>query len=206
MSEGHHCEPRSGEAISVSDDEIASSYKTLLAMTSNEELTDTYSTVILGLGNSLRGDDGVGSAVIEWLDRQALPPGVETIDGGTSGLDIVSILMGRERAIIVDAANVGQAPGRWVRFTSDVAQLKDNNTTLSLHSAGLAEALALGAALNVLPPAIIIYGVQPQNLGWLPHLSDEVHAAVAEVGQAILHELNASFPRVVGGNPEALLA
>jgi hydrogenase maturation protease len=148
-----------------------------------------HSTIILGLGNALRGDDGIGPAVIEWLDRQTLPPGVETIDGGTSGLDIVSILMGRARAIIVDAADVGRAPGWWVRFTPEEAQLQDNATTLSLHSAGLAEAVALGAALNVLPPTIVIYGVQPQNLDWSAQLSAEVHAAVAEVGQAILREL-----------------
>lgn len=165
-------------------------------MTSGEELTDAHSafstqhsTIVLGLGNALRGDDGVGPAVIEWLDRHELPPEVETIDGGTSGLDIVSILMGRERAIVIDAANVGVEPGRWVRFTPDVAQLKENATTLSLHSAGFAEALALGAALNVLPPTIIIYGVQPQRLDWTAQLSEVVQAAVAEVGQAILREL-----------------
>ncbi len=151
--------------------------------------TCTVNTLILGLGNSLRGDDGVGPAVIEWLDRQVLPPGVEAIDGGTAGLDIVSTLMGHEWAIIVDAANIGCAPGEWVRFTPDVAQLKDTDTTLSLHSAGLAEALALGAALNVLPQAIIIYGVQPSSMDWSPQLSDVVRAAVTEVGQAILREL-----------------
>ena len=148
-----------------------------------------HSTLILGLGNSLRGDDGVGPAVIEWLDQRVLPAGVEAIDGGTAGLDIVSTLMGHERAVIVDAANIGRAPGAWVRVTPDVTRLKDHDTTLSLHSAGLAEALALGAALNVLPQAIIIYGVQPQNLDWAPQLSDEVRAAVPEVGQAILREM-----------------
>ncbi len=141
------------------------------------------------MGNALRGDDGVGPAVIEWLEEQGLPDGVEAIDGGTAGLDIVSTLMGHERAIIVDAANIEHAPGEWVRFTPDVAQLKDNDTTLSLHSAGLAEALALGAALNVLPQTVIIYGVQPQSLDWSPQLSAEVLAAVPEVGQAILREL-----------------
>lgn len=162
-------------------------------MTSGEQVTDAHSaistphsTLILGLGNSLRGDDGVGPAVIEWLDRQELPPDVEAIDGGTAGLDIVSTLMGRERAVIVDAANIEGGPGEWVRFTPDVARLKDNDTTLSLHSAGLAEALALGAALDVLPREIIIYGVQPKSVDWLPQLSDEVRAAVPEVGQAIL--------------------
>ena len=145
-----------------------------------------HSTLVLGLGNALRGDDGAGPAVIAWLDQQALPAEVEAVDGGTAGLDIVSTLMGHARAIIVDAADIGRAPGEWVRFTPDVARLKANDTTLSLHSAGLAEALALGAALNVLPREIIIYGVQPKSVDWLPQLSDEVRAAVPEVGQAIL--------------------
>ncbi len=153
-------------------------------------MTDAHSIVILGLGNSLRGDDGVGPAVIEWLDQQGLPGGVEAIDGGTAGLDMVSTLMGRERAIIVDAANIDRAPGEWARFTPDVARLKDNDTTLSLHSAGLTEALALGAALNVLPSTIVIYGVQPLTLDWSPQLSAEVQAAVVEVGQAILAEIS----------------
>jgi hydrogenase maturation protease len=152
-------------------------------------LSIQHSTIVLGLGNALRGDDGVGPAVIEWLNRQALPPEVEAIDGGTAGLDIVSMLMGHGRAIIVDAANVGQAPGRWVRFTPNVARPTENDTALSLHSAGLAEALALGAALNVLPPTIIIYGVQPKNMDWSPQLSAEVQAAVLEVSQAILAEV-----------------
>ncbi len=152
-------------------------------------LRSQRSALILGLGNALRGDDGAGPAVIEWLEQQGLPGGVEAIDGGTSGLDVVSTLMGHERAIIVDAANIDRAPGEWVRFTPDMARLKENDTTLSLHSAGLAEALALGAALNVLPSTIVIYGVQPQSLDWSPQLSDEVQAAVMAVGQAILREL-----------------
>ncbi len=152
-------------------------------------ISNQHSTIVLGLGNALRGDDGVGPAVIEWLDRQALPPGVETIDGGTSGLDIVSILMGRAQAIIVDAADIDQAPGQWVHFTPAAAQLQGSGTPLSLHSAGLADALALGAALQVLPKTIVIYGVQPQNLDWTTQLSDVVQVAVTEVGQAILQEL-----------------
>ncbi len=177
------------ERSEVESKDAATTFEHLSTTLHSAQDARTDSTLILGLGNSLRGDDGVGPAVIEWLEQQGLPGGVEAIDGGTAGLDIISTLMGHERVIIVDAANVGRAPGEWVRFMPDVAQLKENDATLSLHSAGLTEALALGAALKVLPPTIIIYGVQPQNLDWSPQLSTEVQAAVAEVGQAVLREL-----------------
>ncbi len=165
-------------------------------MTSEESVKDEHSefrtphsTLILGVGNTLRGDDGFGPQVIEWLNAQDLPEGVRAVDGGTAGLDLVSMLMGQQRAIIVDAAELGRAPGEWLRFALSDVQLKPDGASLSLHSAGLAEALMLGAALKVLPPEVIIYGVQPQNLDWRPQLSAEVQAAVPQVGQAILSEV-----------------
>jgi hydrogenase maturation protease len=177
------------ERSEVQSKDAATTFEHPLTTLHSAQDARTVSTVVLGLGNALRGDDGVGPAVIEWLEQQGLPGGVEAIDGGTAGLDIVSTLIERERAIIVDAANVGRAPGEWVRFTPDVTPLKDKDTTLSLHAAGLTEALALGAALKALPPTIIIYGVQPQSLDWSAQLSAEVQAAVPEVGQAILAEV-----------------
>ncbi len=148
-------------------------------------------TIILGIGNTLRGDDGIGPKVIDWLSEHDVPEDVTLVDGGTSGLSIVSQVMGQRRAIIVDAANVGCAPGAWLRFTMAEVQLKTSDALFSLHSAGLAEALMLGATLKVLPPELIIYGVQPQNLEWLPQLSDRVQAAVPQIGQAILTEVSA---------------
>jgi hydrogenase maturation protease len=146
-------------------------------------------TLVLGVGNPLRGDDGAGPAVVEWLRGQGAPDGVALIDGGTAGLDLVTALAGYRRALIVDAAAIGRAPGEWLRFTVDALRPADGGPTLSLHEAGLGDALRLAEALGVLPEQVAIYGVQPARVDWSPGLSDEVQCAVPSVGRALLQEL-----------------
>ncbi len=149
-------------------------------------------TLVLGLGNPLRGDDGLGPAVIKWLQERGLSPGMVAIDGHTAGLDLVSTLAGYRRAIIVDAADMGRAPGEWARFTPAQVRWESSGPTgvaVSLHAAGLADALALGAALGVLPEEVVIFGVQPARLDWTPGLSAEAQAAMPEVGRCVLKEI-----------------
>ena len=147
-------------------------------------------TLVLGLGNPLRGDDGLGPAVIRWMQSHGLPPGVTAIDGGTPGLDVILTLADYRCVYIVDAADLGRAPGEWARIAPDLQRLAADARMLSSHSAGLADALALGAALDVLPEQAIIFGVQPARLEWSPGLSAEARKAVPEVGRAILDELD----------------
>lgn len=149
-------------------------------------------TVVLALGNPLRGDDGAGAAVCEMLAQDArLPDHVRLVDGGTAGLETVLLLQGCRRAIIVDAAELGRAPGEWARFTREAAILEPGGLGpgSSLHNAGLAEALALGDALGILPEVIILYGIQPQEIGWMPGLSEPVRVAVPAICAAILNEI-----------------
>lgn len=145
-------------------------------------------TLILGLGNPLRGDDGAGPAVIEALTACALPPGVELLDGGAPGLETVLLWQGYGRVLVIDAAHMGLAPGAWRRFTSDEATMQGAAMNGTLHAAGLAEALALGEALEALPPQLAIYGIEPQAIDWRPGLSAVVATAVAAVSEAILAE------------------
>jgi hydrogenase maturation protease len=93
------------------------------------------------------------------------------------------------RVFIVDAASVGRAPGEWMRIALDLHRLGVETPALSCHAAGLADALALGAALDVLPEQVIIFGVQPARVDWSPGLSAEVWKAVPAVGRAILSEI-----------------
>jgi hydrogenase maturation protease len=148
--------------------------------------------LVIGLGNPLRGDDGVGVRVVEALRTCSLSPDVEVVDGGTQGLGIVPLMEGRERLILIDAANMGTAPGQFVRFGPGHVNLLGNDRQLSVHSAGLREALQLAQALRVLPEDVVIFGVQPEHLDWDANLSRTVEAnlppliaaVVAEIGQA----------------------
>jgi hydrogenase maturation protease len=141
-------------------------------------------TLVLALGNPLRGDDGVGTAVLNALP--ALPPGVTGLDGGTPGLGLVLSLQGYDRAIIIDAAEMGETPGTWRRFTADSLQTTDSDLRGTLHDAGLAEALLLGEALRTLPPEIIIFGIQPSEVGWSSGLTPAVAAAIPGLCEAII--------------------
>ena len=149
----------------------------------------SLATLVIGLGNPLRGDDGVGVRLAQELEAQVLPPDVEVVDGGTQGLGLVTLMAGRRRVILVDAADVGRSPGEFVRFTPDEARLLGDDAHLSVHAGGLRDALMLAQALEVLPDEVIIWGVQPANLDWNSALSPEVEAALPSLVEAVLVEI-----------------
>ncbi len=154
--------------------------------------TEAASTIVLALGSPLRGDDGVGAAVLQSLaESGAVPPDVRLQDGGTPGLDIALLLQGYRRAILIDAADMGLEPGDWRRLGDVPAQMASGHT---LHSAGLVEALALGQALGILPEQVTIYGIQPKHIDWTQGLSEPVRQAVPAVCQAILEDIGTAAP------------
>ena len=151
--------------------------------------------LVLGVGNPLRGDDGLGPRTIEELEDRELPEKVETLDAGTGGLDLLHLIEGRDRVIIIDAADLdrgtGQvAPGELVRFTPNQVHLMEAGDRLSFHHAGLAEVLALARALDRPLPPIVVFGVQPQDVGWGQGLSPEVEAKLPALIEAVLQEID----------------
>jgi len=150
------------------------------------------STLIIGLGNLLRGDDGLGPAVVDALRRGA-PRGLTLIE--SSGHDLAQWLTSDafDRIVVVDAADLGQAPGSWLHLTPE--RLAEASGTRLTHGMGLAETLELLAALGVPSAPISIYAVQPAVVGWGPGLSREVLGALAAVATAIRQELCLPNPR-----------
>ena len=148
-------------------------------------------TLILGLGNPFRGDDGVGAAVVATLQKGHLPRGVTVEDAGTPGLELLLLWQGYQRVLIVDAAEMGLEAGTWRRFLLEEVDLPFDDASLqgTLHGAGLAESLALAKALDVLPPEMVIYGVQPAHCGWTAGLSEVVQTAVPALCEAIINEV-----------------
>lgn len=142
-------------------------------------------TLVLGLGNPWRGDDGVGPALIAALQTHGAPPNATLLDGGTAGLEMVLLWEGYQRVIIIDAADLGCRPGAWQRLDLSRTPLAAHPLTGTLHAAGLAEALALAQALDQLPPQLILFGVQPHSVGWEAGLSPAVAAALPHLCEAV---------------------
>ena len=147
------------------------------------------SVLVLGLGNPLRGDDGVGPRVVEELTCRGLPKGRVALDVGAGGLDLLQVLEGWKRVVVIDAACVGQEPGQFVRFTPDEVRLAQAADSFSLHYSGLSEVLALADALGRVLPEMVIFGVQPGEIGWREGLSPAVEAALPALADAVLEEI-----------------
>ena len=147
-------------------------------------------TLVLGLGNPLLGDEGIGVRVAEELNELELPDGMSVIEGGTAGLRLIGLMEGYQRVIIVDAADMGHPPGHVVRFTPSEAEFKTIGAPMSLHQIGLAEVLALTEALEVAPAEVVIIGVQPGRIEGGVGLSPEVEGAIPQAIRTILEELD----------------
>ena len=131
--------------------------------------------------------------MVEELTRRGLPRGVTALDGGTGGLDLLQVLEGWQRVVVVDAADVGREPGQFVRFTPDQARLAQAADRFSLHNAGLGEILALANALGRALPHMVIFGVQPAEIGWREGLSPAVEVALPAMIDAVLEETKGEY-------------
>ena len=160
-------------------------------MDSPDSSEEVNRVLILGLGNPLLGDEGIGVRVVEELKGLELPDGVTVVEGGTAGLGLIGLMEGYQRVIIVDAADMGHPPGRVVRFTPLEAQFKTVEAPLSLHQIGLGEVLALAKALEVVPAELVIIGVQPSRVEGGIGLSPEVEGAIPQIIRVVLDELDA---------------
>lgn len=145
--------------------------------------------MILGIGNTLYGDDGLGVRVAENLSKYRLPPGVSVEVAELNGVDLVLRMEGWPRVILIDAVQMGTKPGTWRRFKPEEVRLVAEGQGFSLHESGVASALELAQALGKLPEQVIIYGVEPQTLEVQEELSPSVQAAIPELIQNILEEI-----------------
>lgn len=135
---------------------------------------------VLGVGNVLYGDDGFGPRLIEALEEgPPLPPGVDLIYAGPIGLELIEYLKDYRRVIIIDAAEMGIAPGEIRVFTPDDVRSMETGAGLSLHSTDVLGTVKLAKALGETIAAIHVIAVQPEFLGVHEGLSVAVQGAIA---------------------------
>jgi len=131
-------------------------------------MPETGRVVVLGLGNLLRRDEGLGIRALERLQADyALPDSVQLVDGGTLGLDLLSYLEEAERVLILDAVLTDGPPGTLLRAAGDEVPAFFGMRT-SPHEIALADLLAVMRLRRTEPRELVVWGMQPQalELGW----------------------------------------
>jgi hydrogenase maturation protease len=146
------------------------------------------SLLVLGLGNLLLNDDGVGSAAIALLlDRYRPPRGVRVLDGGTLGLSLLPYLDEADAVLLVDAIRADAPPGTLVRLDGEqVAPAVA--TRLSPHQIGVSDLLDGARWLDRYPAQIVLLGIVPETMELAVGLSPEVARSLPDLVERVVEE------------------
>lgn len=146
------------------------------------------STVVIGVGNEFRGDDGAGIAAARLL-REQLPAKTRVIEESGEGTSLLDAWRGATGVILVDAVQSGAAPGTVHRFDSSENPVPGGVFPCSTHTFGVAEAIEMARSLHELPRRLIVYGIEGENFADRASLSPAVEQAVARVVERVISEL-----------------
>lgn len=151
--------------------------------------TNSGRTVVIGLGNPLMGDDGLGLVTLERLRAEyAIAPEVELVDGGTWGMNLLPVIEEAGRVILIDAIEIGAAPGTPVRLERERLP-RYLATKISPHQVDLRDVLALAELRGTLPDDTIALGLQPERLALGDRLSDTLSCRVDGLVALVAQEL-----------------
>ncbi len=147
--------------------------------------------VVLGVGNILLKDEGVGVRVVEELQRKfTFPPNVDLVDGGTQGLWLLPTLQAADHLIVIDAVFGKCEPGSVYRLERDDLP-KGLRAKQSAHDSDLIEALNLCALLEKEPKSVVVIGIEPEDItAYGLELTPKIQSCVSELINRVLSELD----------------
>jgi hydrogenase maturation protease len=148
--------------------------------------------LILGVGNLLLSDEGVGVHVARRMMDMDLPPEVRVVEGGTDGFGLMHVILEADELIVVDAVKGGGPPGSIYRFeTADCSPFPDAFKT-SVHQISILEVIHLSDLVGTTPKTTIL-GVEPKSLEMGMTLSPEVEARIPRLIELIQEEIGRSL-------------
>jgi hydrogenase maturation protease len=149
------------------------------------------STLVLGMGNPILSDDGVGLYVAERLQAGPMPDGVEVQLSEVAGLRLLELVKGYDKVVIVDALRSGREPGEIVRY--EAREFKGGHRYGSAHSIGLHTALELGRQLGMpMPEDVTVFAVEAEDIETFGEdFSPPVAAAAEKVIDLVRAEVGA---------------
>ncbi len=151
-------------------------------------MNDYNKLVIIGIGNLLLMDEGIGVHTINELEKYDLPRSVEIYDGGTGGFKLIDLMHETKKVIFIDAVETGKAPGTIITFKSkDVHSLRPKKK-YSLHDTDLLEVIKMTELLDN-PPEIEIMGIQPKIINYGTTLSKELTDSMSNIINTVLSRI-----------------
>ncbi len=145
--------------------------------------------LVLGLGNVLLGDDGLGPVTLARIERDyRIPAGVRLIDGGTLGLALLGELAQAMHVILVDAVATGEPPGTLVRLDGEALSdaVRDR---LSVHQVGVADLLDAARLIGRYPDSVVLLGLAPGSIGFGVTRTAAVEEALGTLVSAAVQEV-----------------
>ena len=150
-------------------------------------------TVVIGLGNPLMSDEGIGIRVLEQFQSQADRfPDVEFLDLGTSAAEVLHAIAGRSKAVFIDCAYMSEPPGTIREFGRDSVQ-SVKTPGVSFHEGDLLATLDLSRRLGENPPVVLIFGIEPHRIGPGQELSPALQSRLNEYVERVARELTHPF-------------
>jgi len=147
------------------------------------------SVLVLGVGNILLADEGIGIHVVQRLATMDLPAEVEVIDGGTAGFELIDFFRNKKKVIVIDCLKAEEPPGTIIRATPQELDLRWS-PSFSVHQSGLRELLQQASLLTPLPE-IIILGIVPQKTDEASmRLSRALESKVDKIVQKVLETVS----------------
>ena len=145
--------------------------------------------MVMGVGNVLLSDEGLGVHFINSLTKESLPENVELLEGGTAGLELIHPIQDVDFLIIVDAVNAEDEPGAIFRFEPDDLRILPPQFQVSFHQVGILEVWAMANVLGKAPNTLI-FGIQPKSLEMGLELTPEVQVVLPKVKELVLQEIH----------------
>lgn len=149
----------------------------------------TPQIMVMGIGNILLSDEGLGVRFLEELAKKTLPENVELLEGGTAGLELVHLIQDVDFLIIIDAVNAQAEPGALFRFKPGDLQVFPEKYEVSFHQIGIIEVLTMAKIIGKAPETLI-FGIQPKSLEWGMNLSPEIQALFSRLADLVLKEIH----------------
>ena len=145
--------------------------------------------LVLGMGNLLLEDEGLGVRALEaLLQHYEIPPGVELLDGGTTGMGLLDDISGRKHLVVLDAVQTGDPPGTLVRLAGDQVPVYFS-MRISPHQLGLSDVLATLELSGEKPAEVVVLGLVPQSLEMSLELSGLIREKLDELVGTAVEEL-----------------